>query len=387
MIKLIRENPDKFKKGIKAKGVDLDIDKLIDLDEKRRKLINRIEILKADKNKLGEKDRDKAKGLKDEIKALEPEFDKVDKEYNKLLNLVPNLPLDDVPAKSEIIKKHGKPKKFGKDYLSLAEKLDIIDVKRAAKVSGTRFGYLKGGAALLEFGLIQLALDVLKDFTLVIPPVMIKPESMKAMGYLDRGQDEIYYLQKDDMYLVGTSEQSIGPMHKNETINTPKRYLSFSTCFRREAGSYGKDNKGILRVHQFDKLEMFSFVNPEDSAKEYKYILSLQEKLMQLLKIPYQVVNIGADDLGDPAAAKFDIEAWMPGQGEYRETHSASNCTDFQARRLNIKSKNEFVHTLNGTAFAIGRTIIAIIENYQQKDGSIKVPKVLQKYIKIKSIK
>ncbi|MBU3923201.1 serine--tRNA ligase [Patescibacteria group bacterium] len=387
MIKLIRENPDKFKKGIKAKGVDLDIDKLIDLDEKRRKLINRIEILKADKNKLGEKDRDKAKGLKDEIKALEPEFDKVDKEYNKLLNLVPNLPLDDVPAKSEIIKKHGEPKKLEKDYLSLAEKLDIIDVKRAAKVSGTRFGYLKGGAALLEFGLIQLALDVLKDFTPIIPPVMIKPESMKAMGYLDRGQDEIYYLQKDDMYLVGTSEQSIGPMHKNETINTPKRYLSFSTCFRREAGSYGKDNKGILRVHQFDKLEMFSFVNSEDSAKEHKYILSLQEKLMQLLKIPYQVVNIGADDLGDPAAAKFDIEAWMPGQGEYRETHSASNCTDFQARRLNIKSKNEFVHTLNGTAFAIGRTIIAIIENYQQKDGSIKVPKVLQKYIKIKSIK
>jgi seryl-tRNA synthetase len=277
--------------------------------------------------------------------------------------------------------------------------LDIIDVKRAGKVSGARFGYLKGDLALMEFGLIQLAMDITRKegFIPVVPPAMIKPEMMKAMGYVERGGDEIYYFDKDNLYLTGTSEQSVGPLHADEVFeekDLPKKYVAFSTCFRREAGSYGKDTKGILRVHQFDKVEMFIFCKPDDSAKGHELILSMEEKLMQELEIPYRVIDICTGDLGDPAAKKYDIEAWMPGQNEYRETHSTSNCTDFQARRLNIryketrnkKQETKLVHTLNGTAFAIGRTLIAIIENYQQKDGTIKVPKALQKYMGIKKI-
>ena len=212
----------------------------------------------------------------------------------------------------------------------------------------------------------------------------------RGMGYIEQtDKEEAYYLPQDNLYLVGTAEQSIGPMHADEIFeekDLPKRYVAFSTCFRREAGAYGKDTKGILRVHQFDKVEMFSFVKPEDSKKEHQFLLSLEEALMQSLKIPYRIVQMCTGDLGVPAAAKYDIEAWMPGQGEYRETHSTSNCTDFQARRLNIRyrrsdGKLEFVHTLNGTATAIGRTLIAIIENYQEKNGSIKVPEVLQPFI------
>jgi seryl-tRNA synthetase len=403
-IKLLRENPEKVKKACQNKRVVVDVDKILEIDKKKRELIQQIENLKAEKNKLSIKDIEKGRELKEKIKQLEPKLENLEKEFNELFLQIPNLPLADVPigkdeTENKVIEKVGKKPKFGfksKDYLELAENLDIIDVKRTAKVSGSRFGYIKGGAAMLEMGLIGLVFDVLakEGFIPVFPPVMIKPEMMKAMGYTERGGDEIYYIPSDNMYLIGTSEQSVGPMHSNEVFNEkdlPKRYISFSTCFRREAGSYGKDTKGILRVHQFDKVEMFVFCKSEDSTKEHKLLLSMEEKLMKLLKIPYRVVRMCTGDLGDPAAAKYDIEAWLPGQNEYRETHSTSNCTDFQARRLNIKYKTknglEFVHTLNGTAFAIGRTLIAIIENYQQKDGSIKVPKVLQKYIKIKTIK
>ena len=248
---------------------------------------------------------------------------------------------------------------------------------------------------MMEFAIVQYVLHTLRKykFSPVVPPVMISKKSMGAMGYLDRGADEIYKTQ-DDLYLVGTSEQSVGPMHMDEIIDEkdlPLRYIAFSTCFRREAGSYGKDTRGILRVHQFDKLEMFSFTAPEESDKEHKFLLAMEEKLMKGLKLPYQVVNICSGDLGDPAARKWDIETWIPSEGRYRETHSTSTCTDYQARRLNIKmrrkdGKTELLHTLNGTAFAIGRILIAIIENYQQKDGSIKVPAVLQKYCGFKNI-
>lgn len=401
-IKLIRENPDIVKKKLHDRGVKIDIDKIIKLDKEKRRLIQEIENLKAEKNKLGAKDQEKGKEIKNKIKNLEPELEKIEKDFNDLMLRVPNLPLDDVwigkdERDNKVVKKVGKAKKGGKDYLEIAEKLDIIDVERAAKVSGARFGYLKGGAALLEFGLIQLAFDVLtkEDFIPIIPPVMIKAEMARGMGYLEQlGKAEAYYLPDDDLYLVGTAEQSIGAMHAGEVFNEkhlPRRYVGFSTCFRREAGSYGKDTKGILRVHQFDKVEMFSFCRPEDSIKEHKFFLSLEEKLMKLLEIPYRIVQVCTGDLAAPSASTYDLESWMPGQGEYRETHSTSNCTDFQARRLNIRyrtkdGKINFVHTLNGTAFAIGRTIIAIIENYQQKDGSVKVPQILQKYIKIKKI-
>jgi len=410
-IKLLRENPDIVKKKLQDRGAKIDIDKIINLDKARRGLIQEIEDLKAEKNKLSQKTGNsiqvtRGKEIKEKIKTLEPELEKIGKEFNDLMLKVPNLPLDDVwvgkdERDNKVVKKWGQPKAGQpkpKDYLVLAEKLDIIDVDRAAKVAGSRFGYLKGGAALLEFGLIQLVLDVLMEekFIPIFPPVMIKPEMAAGMGYLEQtGDEEAYFIEKDKLYLIGTAEQSLGTMHANEIFlekDLPKKYCAFSTCFRREAGSYGKDTRGILRVHQFDKFEMFIFSRPEDSIKEHKLLLSLEEKLMKLLEIPYRVVQLCTADLGAPSAATYDIEAWLPGQNEYRETHSTSNCTDFQARRLNIRyktkdGKTNFVHTLNGTAFAMGRAIIAIIENYQQKDGSIKVPKALQKYIKIKEIK
>jgi seryl-tRNA synthetase len=410
-IKLLRENPEKVKKACENKQAKIDIDKILELDKKRRGLITEIENSRAEQKKLGKEQIDGAKELKIKIKELEPQMESVEKEFNELFIKIPNLPMDDVPvgkdeSENKVVKEAGKKPKIvqPKNYLELAEKLDIIDVEKAGKTSGSRFGFIKNGGALLEIGLIQLAFETLvkEGFIPIIPPTMLKPEMMRAMGYVERGGDEIYFLEKDNLYLVGTAEQMIGPMHAGDVFeikDLPKRYVAFSSCFRREAGSYGKDTKGILRVHQFDKVEMFSFTKPEDSQKEHKFLLSMEEKLMQLLKIPYRVLNICTGDLGDPAAAKYDIEAWMPGQpnstgsgqGTYRETHSTSNCTDFQARRLNIKykAKNglELVHTLNGTAFAIGRILIAIIENYQQKDGSINIPTILQKYIKIKKIK
>lgn len=420
-IKFIRENPDFVKKSAQNKGYAVDIDRLLALDKKRRELIQKRDWLRRERKEISEKVREdpavreKAREIKENLKRSESDLEKVEAELEPLLYSVPNPALPEVPlgrdeSDNVVIKEWGKKPKFSfkpRDYLTLAEKLDIIDIKRAAKVSGSRFGYLKGKAVLLEFALVNFTFDFLtkKGFIPTVPPVMIKPEMMAGMGYLEaeseklkvkNREQELYFLRDDDLVLVGTSEQSIGPMHADEIFaekDLPRRYVAFSTCFRREAGSYGKDTKGILRVHQFDKIEMFSFTKPEQSKKEHQFLLSLEELLMQALKIPYRVVQICTGDLGMPAAAKYDIEAWLPGQGKYRETHSTSNCTDFQARRLNIRYRHsktgrlEFVHTLNGTAFAIGRTLIAIIENYQQKDGSIKVPRALQKYVRFKAIK
>lgn len=398
-IHLLRKNPEKFKKGIEAKQLDPKlVDMVLELDEKRRKLLGEIEELRAKRNKLAkEQDIEKGKEVKTQLQKLEPELAKIKKEYKEKLYQIPNLPADDVKVgegenENEVVRKWGEKKESpAKNYLELGEDLDIIDVKRAAKVSGSRFGYLKGDAALLELALVQFAMKFLakEGFIPIIPPSLIKKVSMRGMGYLEHGgEEDMYVFEKDDLVLVGTSEQSIGPMHMDEVLeeeDLPKRYISFSPCFRREAGSYGKDTKGILRVHQFDKVEMFSFTKPEDSEKEHEYLLSLEEKLFQALEIPYQVVKMCSGKLGAPAAKKYDLEAWMPGQGKYREVTSTSNTTDFQARRLNIKyqdkGETKFVHMLNGTAFAIGRTIIAIIENYQQKDGSILIPEVLQKWV------
>jgi len=410
-IKFIRQNATAVKEGCKKKQVEIDIDLLLKLDEKRRKYLKEIETFRAKENQLSnlikkEKENQnrteliqEAQKIKKKTKEEELYLKGVSEEFEKLMLRIPNLPFDDVPVgkderENKVLREVGSLPKFDfkfKDYLQIAENLDLIDVKRAGKTSGTRFGFLKREAALLEFALVNFAFDNLKKegFIPVIPPVMIKPEMMKGMGYVERGEEEIYFIEKDNLYLVGTSEQIIGPMHADETfdqIELPKRYMGFSSCFRREAGSYGKDTKGILRVHQFDKVEMFSFSQPEESKKEHQFLLSLEEKLMQALKLPYRVIQICTGDLGDPAASKYDIEAWIPSEGRYRETHSTSNCTDFQSRRLNIRFRDKkgelnFLHTLNGTAFAIGRTLIAIIENYQQKDGSILIPTVLQPYL------
>lgn len=409
-INLIRNEPEKVKRGLKAKNADPELaDKFLELDEKWRAATAQYDELRSNQKKLGkEKKMEEAKALKEEVRKKEAELADLDKIRTEVLHQMPNLPLDSVPigkdeSANKILREEGEKPKLADpaDYLALAQKLDLIDVERAAKVSGSRFGYLKGPAALLEFALVDLALKTLikEGFTPIVPPVLINEKSMWGMGYLERGQDEIYYLPKDNLYLVGTSEQAIGPMHQDEVLKEaelPKRYVSFSTCFRREAGSYGKDTKGILRVHQFDKVEMFSITAPSQSETEHKFLLSMQEKLMRALEIPYHVVDICSGDLGDPAAAKYDIEAWLPGQGngkgEYRETSSASNTTDFQSRRLNIKYKKEdgkpeFVHMLNGTAFAVGRMIIAILENYQTEKGTIRIPKVLQNYLGLEEIK
>ena len=400
----IRNNPEEIKKGLTAKNIDPAIvDSFLAFDTRWRALTQRFDEMRAEQKKLGEaKKVDEAKKIKEELKTVEIELVDLEKKRQELLYKMPNPPLAWVRVgknekDNKTLREVGTKPDLAhpQDYVIITDRLGLIDTERAAKISGSRFGYIKGALARMEFALVDLAMRTAMEegFIPVVPPVLINEKAMWAMGYLDRGRDEIYHLPADNLYLVGTSEQSIGPMHMNEVFSDkelPRRYISFSTCFRREAGSYGKDTKGILRVHQFDKVEMFSITVPENSESEHKLLLSLEEKLMQTLELPYRVLDICSGDLGDPAAAKYDIEAWMPGQnggkGEYRETHSTSNTTDFQARRLNIKYKTasgkpEFVHMLNGTAFAIGRMLIAIIENYQTPEGTIKVPKALQGYM------
>ncbi len=399
-IDLLRENPILVKKAVASKQVDEEIvDKVLAADEKRRQLIGQIETLRAEKNKLGKDEIDRARQLKQQLKLLEPELKKADRKFDQLFKQIPNLPLEDVPlGKGEednaLVRKWGDVPGFSfkiKDHLQLGESLNLVDMERGAKVSGARFAYLTNGAVLLEFALIQYGFSQLmaQGFVPVLPPVLIKPEMMSGMGYLEHGGDqETYFLDKDELYLIGTSEQAVGPMHSGETFSLadlPKRYVAYSTCFRREAGSYGKDTRGVFRVHQFNKLEMFSFTTPKQADKEHDFLLSLEEKLVQELKLPYRLVKMCTGDLGPQAARKYDIECWFPGQEKYRETHSVSNCTAYQSRRLNIKYQKKdgsrsFVYTLNGTYFA-QRLILAILENYQQKDGSVKVPEVLQPYV------
>src|SRR3989344_5856749 len=405
-IKFIRENPEKVKEACKKRGVECDVNRILELDEKKRELLQRVEGLKARQNKLGKEEAAQGKQLKEEIRVIEAQLEEVEGGLNSLLAQLPNIPFEEVPvgdeSASKVLRQWGRVSKLGfepKDHLEIGEALDIIDVKRSAKVSGARFVYLKGEAVLLEFALVRLVMEeALKEgFTPIVPPVFVKSEIMQAMGYVDTPEDlaERYFFEKEGLFLVGTAEQSVGPMHTDEVFEEkelPKRYVAFSTCFREEAGSYGKDTKGILRVHQFDKVELFSFCHPEKSKEEHAFLVDFEEKLWQTLEIPYQVVQLSTGDMSRPSASTIDIEAWMPGQNKYREVSSASHVTDFQARRLNIRCKNkegklEFVHMLNATGFPIGRTIIAILENYQQKDGSVKIPKVLQEYIGKKEIK
>jgi len=412
-INFIRENSDKVKKACLDKNINVDVDRVLELDKTKREIMTEMEMLRAEQNKISRGGKEnsvlivQAKEIKGKIKEMEPELEKVTGSLQALLLQLPNIPFDEVPvgkddSENKILRQTGHKPLFlfskPKDYMDLGEDLDLIDTERASKVAGSRFGYIKGELALLEFALIKLVMDTVtkENFTPVIPPVIVKDQVARGTGYFEAADEkEAYYLQEDKMYLVGTSEQSIVAMHSDEILNEndlPKRYVGFSTCFRREAGSYGKDTRGILRVHQFDKLEMVIFSTPEQSKNEHELLLKMEEKLMKALELPYQVIDICTGDLGRPAAKKYDIEAWLPSENKYRETHSTSNCTDFQARRLNIRYRDKsgkvnFVHTLNGTAFAIGRILIMIMENYQQKDGSIKVPKALQKYCGFKTIK
>jgi len=424
-IKFIRNHPDKVKESCKQKHIKVDVDLLLEVDKRKRQTLQALEDMLAQKNQASKiisrtKDEKEKRKLILEMRELDENSDRLTKvlkesegEFNNLMLQIPNLPLDDVPIgrdeKDNVVSREwGEKSKFDlpagrqgfqpKNYLELAENLDLIDVKRAAKISGTRFGILKKEAALLEFSLINFTFETLiKDgFIPVIPPIMLKPEMLEKSGHLsEKDKPERYFIEKDNAYLAGTAEQPIAAMHADEIFeekDLPRRYLGFSTCFRREAGASGKDTKGIFRVHQFDKIEMFSICHPEKSSREHQFLLSCQEKLMQSLKIPYRVIQICTGDLGFPAAAAYDVEAWLPSENRYRETHTTFNDTDFQTRRLNIRYRDSktkklaIPHALNGTAFAIGRILIAIIENYQQKDGKIFVPEALQKYLNFKII-
>ena len=411
-IKYIRENKEKVVQGAKSKNVDLDIDRLLDVDDHRRTLMAELESLQATKNQAS-KEIPNLQGSEREARILEmkevdlqsqkvkEDLEGVENEFDALMRDVPNIPRDDVKvgkddSENEVWRTWGTPTSFDftpKDYMELGISLDIIDTERAVKTSGARFNFFKGEGALLELALLNYGVSKLitKGFKLIIPPVLVKEEIMRGMGYMEHGgSEEIYHIEKDNLYLVGTSEQVIGGMHTGEVLNVsefPIRYMGYSPCFRKEAGSYGKDTRGIFRVHQFDKLEMFSITTPEKSDEEHAFLLAVEEELMQDLKLPYQVLNICSGDLGDSAARKWDIEAWIPSQEKYRETHSTSTTTDFQSRRLNIRyknvetGKNDFVHMLNGTVFSMNRPIIAILENYQQADGSVKIPNVLHPYM------
>ncbi|PKL36285.1 serine--tRNA ligase [Candidatus Peregrinibacteria bacterium HGW-Peregrinibacteria-1] len=409
-IKFITANPDIIKKGATRKMVTVDIDQIIQLDDKRRTSLQRLEELRATQNRVSKEipqaaDKEilleEMRLVKDEIKILEPEISKLENEIEELAILVPNPPLDSTPdgredSDHEIIKTHGKKPKFDftpKDHIELGKLLDVIDIERGVRTSGARFYYLKNDGAMLEFALTQHIIHKLrsKGFAPIIPPVLVKEEAMYATGFFPADRNEVYHVNPDDddLYLVGTSEVPLTMLHAKEIVpeeKLPIRYCGYSTCFRREAGSYGKDTAGIIRVHQFNKIEMFSFCHPDKSQEEHELIRSIEEEIMQELGFHYQVLNIAAGDLGAPAAKKYDIEVWIPTQEKFRELTSCSNCTDFQARRAQIRYKdkegnNQYLHTLNGTSIAIARTIVAILENNQQADGSVLIPEILRPYI------
>ncbi|KKQ18530.1 serine--tRNA ligase [Candidatus Daviesbacteria bacterium RIFOXYD1_FULL_41_10] len=423
-INFIRENVDLVKQAVINKNFDIDIDALLDLDKKRREMVAEIEKLREQRNIISkEKNIEKGREIKEKLDGLEPRLREIDKQLYNLMILVPNVPLSDVlvgknESENKPIRKWGEPRQFDfpiKDHIELGNLLDLIDTETAAKITGSRFTYLKNEAVMLQFAIIQFTFEILQNkeiirklaqqidanlsdkiFIPVLPPVMIKPEPYTRMARLDKNQaEERYYLPSDDLYLIGSAEHTLGPMYMDQTLDEsmfPLRYVGYSTSFRREAGSYGKDVKGILRVHQFDKIEIESFTLPENGAKEQELIVAIQEYLMQSLGLPYQVVAICTGDMGGPDARQFDIETWMPGQDRYRETHTSDYMTDYQSRRLNTKvkrkdGKSEFVHMNDATAFAIGRILIAILENFQQKDGSVKIPEVLQKYTGFSEIK
>jgi len=401
-LKLIRSDPDDVRTALARRGAAEAVDELLEADRRWRELNTRFEELKAEQNavgrEIGEAKRsgadasaamDRSAALKTELGPLADDVRDADERVRSLLVSLPNLPDPDAPAEEpRVLREVGKAGKEGKDHLELLG--GLVDMEAGARVSGSRFAYLKGDAVLLEFALVRWALEVLGShgFTPVVPPVLVREEALYGTGFLPDTEQQIYRLPEDDLYLVGTSEVPLASLHAGEILeeaSLPLHYAGFSSCFRREAGAAGKDTRGIFRVHQFDKLEMFAFVRPEDSLDEHERLLAIEEELLQALELPYRVVNIPAWDLGASAAKKYDLEAWLPGQGRFRELTSCSNTTDYQARRLGIRyrpdgGKPDEVHTLNGTAVAVGRTIIAVVENHQQDDGSIAIPSVLHPF-------
>lgn len=401
-IKYIRENIDKVKKGVGDKNFDISlVDKVLALDGKRLELLKEIELLRADRNKVAkEKNIEKGKEIKEKLKSIEPELETVEKEFLEVLNQIPNIASDDVKvgkddSENEEIKKWGEVPKFEfepKDHLTLGTNLGILDFETGAKVSGSQFYYLYGDGARLELALTQYAFEVLSEegFMPVITPDLAKSRYYLGTGYAPRGDEaQTYTIEDEDLGLIATAEVTLAGKHADEVIpeeKLPIKYIGYSHCFRKEAGAYGKYSKGMYRVHQFTKAEMFVYCKPEDSEKMHDYLLAMEEKIYQNLGIPYRVVKQCTGDLGAMAVRKFDVEAWMPGRNDYGEITSTSNCTDYQARNLNIRFKRadgkvEYVHMLNGTAIVASRVPIAILENFQQADGSVVIPEVLRKWM------
>ena len=410
---ILKDNLEDLELNISRRDLKIDINLLISLNDERKSLRFDAEQKRSQQKELGkqiananenEKEEllDKASELSNEVKLLFEEVDKRDEEFLNLWVKIPNLISKTSPdGKSDQdnleIKKVGNVKDISspKDHLEIATKLNLLDVEKASEVSGSRFAYLFGDLVKIEFNLVSWALNKLseKGFTPTVPPVLVRENALYGTGFFPDDAEQVYEIPNDDLYLVGTSEVPLAALHTNEIINMeelPLRYAGFSTCFRREAGTYGKDTTGIFRVHQFDKVEMFSFCSPEKSEKEHEFILSVEEELLQSLEIPYRVVDVCAGDLGASAAKKYDIEAWIPSQNTYREVTSCSNTTSFQARRLNIRAKSEgetkVLHTLNGTAIAVGRILIALIENNQTEDGKVKFSNKVAEIIGVKNL-
>ena len=410
-IKLIREDPEPFRKALARRDLAKRVDELLEADERRRELTKRVEELRAEQNRAskaigGAQGDEKQRLIQEvakvsaELKELEPQLAEAETALSLLLAATPNLPHPSSPDgfteedAVEVRRNHEAPPTFDfepKDHADLGAALGVLDVERGARTSGSRFVYLLGDLVFVQFALMRSAMDILaeKGFLPVIPPVLVRDDAMYGTGFLPTDAVNIYRTAEDDLYLVGTAEVPLAALHLGEVLDEadlPVRYAGYSTCFRREAGTYGKDTGGMFRVHQFDKVEMFSFTTPETSWDEHEYLVSVEEEVLGKLEIPYRVVNIAAGDLGGAAAKKYDIEVWLPGQQRYRELTSCSNTTDYQARRMQTRVRRsdgtlETLHTLNGTATAIGRTLIAILENHQQADGSVLVPEHLWQYL------
>ena len=414
-IKFLREHPDVVRASQKGRGESVElVDQILAIDEKKRAAVTEFETLRQEQNTLSKsvgaaKGDEKAallenaKALADKVKAADTKRAQVEEQTKALILQLSNLLDTQAPIGGEedflIIEHVGTPRDFGKDgfapkdHVELGKLLGAIDTERGAKVAGSRSYYLTGVGALLEFALVNYAIQsaVKNGFTPVIPPVLVNPAAMEGTGFLGQAAENVYRIEKDDVYLVGTSEVPLAAMHMDETLpvdKLPLRYAGYSTCFRREAGTYGKDTRGIIRVHQFDKVEMFTFCKPEDAQAEHQRLLQWEKDFLTAMEIPFRVIDVASGDLGSSATRKFDIEAWIPTQDAYREVTSTSNCTEFQGRRLNIRYKDsegvKAIATLNGTLVAIPRMIVAILENHQNADGTVNVPAALQPFLGMK---
>lgn len=410
---ILRNNLDALKDNLERRGLDIDIDFLVQQDEKKRTIKFEAEKARSEQKNIGkeisqsegtkkEELLKKASVLSENVKLLNEKYDAEEKLFLEQWIKIPNLvdetsPTGATDQDNKEIKKVGEIKEIEniKNHLEIGESLNLIDVEKAAEVSGSRFSYIFGDLVKIELNLVSWVLEKLsnKEFTPTVPPVLVREEALFGTGFFPDDAEQVYEIPKDDLFLVGTSEVPLAALHANEILDLetlPLRYAGFSTCFRREAGTYGKDTTGIFRVHQFDKVEMFSFCNPEKSKDEHEYLLSIEEEILQELEIPYRVVDVCTGDLGASAAKKYDIEAWIPSQQSYREVTSCSNTTDFQARRLNIRTKIDgnttTMHTLNGTALAVGRILIALIENNQKTDGSVEFSDSLAKILGVKKL-